>query len=211
MCHSAQNPLAKVSECNGDVMAVEIPSRSLHPANAFEFNELNIGMNVSTRRGVPQVLCKRTAFNPVAVLVDCTDYTFLHVREFVQFEPDKLVDVGAELDSLAGNKIGNVWHLVVLSVMAMFRQSSLAERTQRGNRGFRIGLGARPYFRSKSPPREEAHHAPGEGADEESAHPRTEQIGKRILVELARRMNVFGKVGQYEPEEQRPAESDDAS
>jgi hypothetical protein len=96
--------------------------RSLHPVNAFEFNELNIGVNVSPRRGIPQVLRKRTAFNPVAVLVDCTDYSFLHVRKFVQLEPDELVDVTAELDSLAGNKIGNVWHLVVLSVSEILRQ-----------------------------------------------------------------------------------------
>jgi hypothetical protein len=56
------------------------------------------------------------------VLIDCTDYAFLYVKEFVQLEPDKLIDVGAELDSLAGNKIRIVWHLVVLSEMAMLQQ-----------------------------------------------------------------------------------------
>jgi len=44
------------------------------------------------------------------MLVDGTDYAFLYVSEFVQLEPDKLIDVGTELYSLAGNKIGNVCH-----------------------------------------------------------------------------------------------------
>ena len=44
------------------------------------------------------------------MLVDGTNYAFLYVSEFVQLEPDKLIDVGTELYSLAGNKIGNVCH-----------------------------------------------------------------------------------------------------
>jgi hypothetical protein len=44
------------------------------------------------------------------MLVDGTDYAFLHVSKFVQFEPDKLIDVRTELYSLAGNKVGNVCH-----------------------------------------------------------------------------------------------------
>jgi hypothetical protein len=39
------------SECYGDVTTAEILSRLLHPVNAFEFNELNFGVGVSTRRG----------------------------------------------------------------------------------------------------------------------------------------------------------------
>jgi hypothetical protein len=41
----------------------------------------------------------------------------------VQLEPDKLIDVCAEFGSLAGNKIGIVWHCGVFDI-AMFRRST---------------------------------------------------------------------------------------
>jgi hypothetical protein len=81
--------------------------------NAPEFNKLNVGMTVRTRRSVSEALRKRTTFNPVAFLFDSADYAFLHVGKFMQLEPNKLIDVRAELDPMTGNEIGTVWHLSV--------------------------------------------------------------------------------------------------
>jgi hypothetical protein len=71
--------------------------------NAFEFDELDLGLSVSAWRCVLQVLGECTAFDPVAVLIKSADYALLHICEFVQLEPDKLIYVRTEVDSLA-------WH-----------------------------------------------------------------------------------------------------
>jgi hypothetical protein len=44
-----------------------------------------------------------TAGDPVAMLINGADYALLHICEFVQLEPNKLIYVCSELDSLA-------WH-----------------------------------------------------------------------------------------------------
>ena len=54
------------------------------------------------------------------MLVNSTDYDLLHVGDLVQLEPDKLIDLRTQLDSLAGNKVGIVCQ--ILSVNEIFHQ-----------------------------------------------------------------------------------------
>jgi hypothetical protein len=59
--------------------------------NAFVFDELSLRGNVSAGRCPLEILSKRATFNPVSVLIEGADDTFLDFDKFVQFEPDSLL------------------------------------------------------------------------------------------------------------------------